>query len=163
MYTHVSRNLTSDDNRMTTFTACLIFTNGIQVVHIGDSRLHTKTHQGEQLETTDHDAITTLVNKGEISADNIIADTITYLGNVISRVLSPNQTMTPDYHYISNQPGMELILTSDGVTDGIRKGLVGRDLFATHYPEGQTATDIVKQNTPKQLDNTTALKITIKQ
>lgn len=94
MFKHVSQNLSGEDNRMTTFTTCLIFPYGTQVVHLGDSRLYAKDTQGARLITTDHTATTLALAENKIKPQDVPFYDSRF-GHAIYRSLRPNKQTTP--------------------------------------------------------------------
>ncbi|HEU5222734.1 MAG TPA: protein phosphatase 2C domain-containing protein [Candidatus Lumbricidophila sp.] len=125
----MGRNLgITDSGSGTTVTGVgLAEVNGVPswlVFNIGDSRVYL-LHGGvlEQL-TVDHSVVQELVDAGEITHDE--AETHPH-GNVITRAVGFHELPIPDYRVVAIEPGMRVLVCSDGLT----KELTGHGI--RHY------------------------------
>jgi serine/threonine protein phosphatase PrpC len=96
------------------------------VFNIGDSRVYQLTSGVLEQVTTDHSVVQELVDAGRITRDE--ADVHPH-GNIITRAVGFHEPPIPDYRVLPIQPGMRLLICSDGLTKeltayGIRHFLI---------------------------------------
>ena len=96
------------------------------VFNIGDSRVYQLTSGVLEQVTTDHSVVQELVDAGRITRDE--ADVHPH-GNIITRAVGFHEPPVPDYRVLPIQPGMRLLVCSDGLTKeltayGIRHFLI---------------------------------------
>ncbi|SFR87354.1 protein phosphatase [Agromyces sp. CF514] len=96
------------------------------VFNIGDSRVYRLVGGVLEQLTVDHSIVQELVDAGQITRDE--ADTHPH-SNVITRAVGFHESPIPDYRAIAVEPGMRLLVCSDGLTKeltsyGIRHFLV---------------------------------------
>ena len=99
------------------------------VYNIGDSRVYRLVGGVLEQLTTDHSIVQELVDAGQITKEE--ADTHPH-SNVITRAVGFHEAPIPDYRAIAIEPGMRLLVCSDGLTKeltsyGIRHFLVAND------------------------------------
>ena len=99
------------------------------VYNIGDSRVYRLVGGVLEQLTTDHSIVQELVDAGQITREE--ADTHPH-SNVITRAVGFHEAPIPDYRAIAIEPGMRLLVCSDGLTKeltsyGIRHFLVAND------------------------------------
>ena len=99
------------------------------VYNIGDSRVYRLVGGVLEQLTTDHSIVQELVDAGQITREE--ADTHPH-SNVITRAVGFHEAPIPDYRAIAVEPGMRLLVCSDGLTKeltsyGIRHFLVAND------------------------------------
>ncbi|MFF2370194.1 PP2C family protein-serine/threonine phosphatase [Agromyces sp. NPDC058110] len=83
------------------------------VFNIGDSRVYRLVGGVLEQLTVDHSIVQELVDAGQITRDE--ADTHPH-SNVITRAVGFHESPIPDYRAISVEPGMRLLVCSDGLT-----------------------------------------------
>ncbi|HEY9324693.1 PP2C family protein-serine/threonine phosphatase [Streptomyces sp. NPDC058650] len=96
------------------------------VFNIGDSRVYRLVGGVLEQLTVDHSIVQELVDAGQITREE--ADTHPH-SNVITRAVGFHEAPIPDYRAIAVEPGMRLLICSDGLTKelttyGIRHFLV---------------------------------------
>ena len=96
------------------------------VFNIGDSRVYRLVGGVLEQLTIDHSIVQELVDAGQITREE--ADTHPH-SNVITRAVGFHEAPIPDYRAIAVEPGMRLLVCSDGLTKeltsyGIRHFLV---------------------------------------
>ncbi|GAA1748466.1 PP2C family protein-serine/threonine phosphatase [Agromyces humatus] len=99
------------------------------VYNIGDSRVYRLVGGVLEQLTTDHSIVQELVDAGQITREE--ADTHPH-SNVITRAVGFHEAPIPDYRAIAIEPGMRLLVCSDGLTKeltsyGIRHFLVANE------------------------------------
>ncbi|MFO7690677.1 MAG: protein phosphatase 2C domain-containing protein [Cryobacterium sp.] len=83
------------------------------VFNIGDSRVYQLTSGVLEQVTTDHSVVQELVDAGRITREE--AEVHPH-GNVITRAVGFHEAPIPDYRILPVQPGMRLLVCSDGLT-----------------------------------------------
>ncbi|MCD2443919.1 protein phosphatase 2C domain-containing protein [Agromyces sp. SYSU K20354] len=99
------------------------------IYNIGDSRVYRLVGGVLEQLTTDHSIVQELVDAGQITKEE--ADTHPH-SNVITRAVGFHEAPIPDYRAIAIEPGMRLLVCSDGLTKeltsyGIRHFLVANE------------------------------------
>ncbi len=102
------------------------------VFNIGDSRVYQLTSGVLEQVTTDHSVVQELVDAGRITREE--AEVHPH-SNVITRAVGFHEAPVPDYRILPVQPGMRLLICSDGLTKeltayGIRHFLLSIPLAA---------------------------------
>ena len=102
------------------------------VFNIGDSRVYQLTSGVLEQVTTDHSVVQELVDAGRITREE--AEVHPH-SNVITRAVGFHEAPIPDYRILPVQPGMRLLICSDGLTKeltayGIRHFLLSIPLAA---------------------------------
>nr|WP_179580745.1 protein phosphatase 2C domain-containing protein [Leifsonia psychrotolerans] len=97
------------------------------VFNIGDSRVYQLVSGVLEQVTVDHSVVQELVDSGRITREE--AD-VHPQGNVITRAVGFHEAPIPDYRILNVQPGMRILVCSDGLTKeltayGIRHFLLG--------------------------------------
>lgn len=83
------------------------------VFNIGDSRVYRLTSGVLEQVTTDHSVVQELVDAGRITREE--ADVHPH-GNVITRAVGFHEPPVPDFRVIPAEPGMRILICSDGLT-----------------------------------------------
>jgi protein phosphatase len=83
------------------------------VFNIGDSRVYRLVGGVLEQLTIDHSVVQELVDAGQITREE--ADTHPH-SNVITRAVGFHEAPVPDYRAIAVEPGMRLLICSDGLT-----------------------------------------------
>lgn len=83
------------------------------VFNIGDSRVYRLVGGVLEQLTVDHSVVQELVDAGQITREE--ADTHPH-SNVITRAVGFHEAPLPDYRAIAVEPGMRLLICSDGLT-----------------------------------------------
>lgn len=83
------------------------------IFNIGDSRVYQLTSGVLEQLTTDHSVVQELVDAGSITREE--ADVHPH-GNVITRAVGFHEPPIPDYRILPVQPGMRILVCSDGLT-----------------------------------------------
>lgn len=106
-----------------TLTLCWITPEKLYFGHIGDSRLYfLPADGGIRQASTDHTHVAWLLRQGKITATQARFHP---RRNVLQQVLGGEQTnITPQLGTIEYEPGDQLVLCTDGVTDGLSERAV---------------------------------------
>lgn len=102
--------------RMTT-TAILAWLHGegAVVAHVGDSRAYAFTPgQGLARLTTDHTALELDLRRGLVTAEEARAGSY-HGGEALTQALGLRESISPDFRAVRLEPGLTLLLCSDGV------------------------------------------------
>lgn len=83
------------------------------IFNIGDSRVYRLTSGMLEQVTTDHSVVQELVDAGRITREE--ADVHPH-GNVITRAVGFHEPPVPDFRIIPAEPGMRILICSDGLT-----------------------------------------------
>lgn len=143
----------------TTMVAAVLFNDEFLMANIGDSRGYLfRDGELHQL-TEDHSLVNELVKRGEISAEQARRHP---QKNIITRTLGISPDADIDTNLFEMQPGDQLLLCSDGLTNMVPDD----QLAAVLKADDQSATDKCEQlikmaNTAGGLDNITALIVAI--
>ena len=108
--------------------------DGLLVFNVGDSRCY-QLPAGQDLVqlTTDHSYVQELVDLGEITSEEARHHPNR---NVVSRAIGIDETVTPDFLLLPEEPKSRLLLCSDGVS-----GEIEDDDLATILRDARTPTD----------------------
>ena len=102
------------------------------VFNIGDSRVYVmKDHELVQV-TVDHSVVQQLVDAGQITREE--ADYHPH-ANVITRAVGLVEEPIPDYFYFDVEPGMRLLLCSDGLTKELTDAGIAHFLDSSPTPQ----------------------------
>ncbi|MFB9770559.1 Stp1/IreP family PP2C-type Ser/Thr phosphatase [Lactiplantibacillus modestisalitolerans] len=143
----------------TTMVAVILFNEDFLMANIGDSRGYLYRDGALHQLTEDHSLVNELVKRGEISAEQARKHP---QKNIITRTLGISPDADIDTNLFPMQPGDQLLLCSDGLTN-----MVSDDQLATVLKDGnQTATEkcetlIKLANAAGGLDNITALIVAV--
>lgn len=101
-----------------TLTLCWVTPEKVFFAHVGDSRLYYLSSGGEmQQASTDHTHVAWLVKQGKITASEARYHP---RRNLLQQVLGGGQTkVSPQLGAIDYEPGDQLVLCTDGVTEGL--------------------------------------------
>ncbi|WP_127793018.1 PP2C family serine/threonine-protein phosphatase [Agromyces sp. LHK192] len=105
------------------------------VFNIGDSRVYRLIGGVLEQLTVDHSVVQELVDAGQITRDE--ADTHPH-ANVITRAVGFHEAPLPDYRAIAIEPGMRLLVCSDGLTKELTS--YGIRHFLLSNPKSEQAT-----------------------
>ncbi|WP_419818665.1 PP2C family protein-serine/threonine phosphatase [Glaciibacter flavus] len=126
----------TDSGTGTTVTGAAItrLADGIAwlVFNIGDSRVYLLSHGVLEQLTTDHSIVQELVDAGHISREE--AETHPH-ANVITRAVGFHEVPIPDYRLIAIEPGMRLLICSDGLTKELTPYGIRHYLMSTDTPD----------------------------
>ena len=145
----------SDLNGMgTTMVAALLFDQKFLMANIGDSRGYLfRDGQLHQL-TEDHSLVNELVKRGEISAEQARQHP---QKNIITRTLGISPDADIDTNLYQIQPGDQLLLCSDGLTNMVTDQQLATVLATTQTSTQKCETLIKLANAAGGKDNITAL------
>jgi serine/threonine protein phosphatase PrpC len=110
------------------------------VFNIGDSRVYRLVGGVLEQLTVDHSIVQELVDSGQITRDE--ADTHPH-SNVITRAVGFHETPIPDYRAIAIEPGMRLLVCSDGLTKELTSYGIRHFLMADRAPD-RAASDLLE-------------------
>ena len=116
----------------TTLTAALVVDTKAYIVNVGDSRTYVY-REGEEIfqVTRDHSLVATLVEEGEITADEIYTHPDR---SKIYRSLGYSETVEVDWFVIDLCPQDRLVLCSDGLWEMVRDVFIERILRSCKQP-----------------------------
>jgi serine/threonine protein phosphatase PrpC len=141
----------------TTLTAVVIKDWEAHIAHVGDSRLYHRHLNTMRQVTEDH-------SKESSDEDNGYTDTkgepLRQKRNVLTKAIGKNDTIRPDLFTIRLQPGDQLLLCTDGVTDLVDTAELTR-LMATSRAEELPNHLIDLVNEREGRDNGTAIAVDV--
>lgn len=150
----------SDLNGMgTTMVAALMFNDEFLMANIGDSRGYLfRDGQLQQL-TEDHSLVNELVKRGEISTEQARQHP---QKNIITRTLGISPDADIDTNLYHMQPGDQLLLCSDGLTNMVTDEQLSQVLQADDLTATQKCEQLIKlANAAGGFDNITALIVAV--
>jgi len=106
-----ARNNANLDGMGTTFVMATILDDCVLVANIGDSRLYIIDSGIEQI-TMDHSLVAEMVRNGDINEE---AARIHPNKNIVTRALSTNTVVVPDFFEVRRRKNMAVLLCSDGL------------------------------------------------
>lgn len=106
-----ARNNSNLDGMGTTFVMASILEDSILIANIGDSRLYIIDSGMEQI-TMDHSLVAEMVRNGDINEE---AARIHPNKNIVTRALSTNTVVGPDFFEVGRRKDMAVLLCSDGL------------------------------------------------
>lgn len=117
-----------------TGAALAIVSGAVQwfVFNIGDSRVYQLTSGVLEQVTIDHSVVQELVDAGRITREE--ADVHPH-GNVITRAVGFHEPPIPDYRILPVQPGMRILVCSDGLTKELTAYGIRHYLISNHRAE----------------------------
>ncbi len=98
----------------TTIVVAICTNNFVTIGHIGDSRCYMYNNFGFKQVTEDHSLVNELVRYGEISMDDA---ELHPRKNVLLKALGTEKKVQPDVQTMEWDPGDQLLLCSDGLTN----------------------------------------------
>ena len=110
------------------------------VFNIGDSRVYQLTAGVLEQVTTDHSVVQELLDAGRISREE--ADVHPH-GNIITRAVGFHEPPIPDYRILPLQPGMRILVCSDGLSKEITSHGI-RHFLMTNRTAAQAADALVE-------------------
>ncbi len=106
-----AKNNPNLDGMGTTFVMASVLEDRILVANIGDSRLYIIDSDMEQI-TMDHSLVAEMVRNGDINEE---AARIHPNKNIVTRALSTNSVVIPDFFEVPRNDNMAILLCSDGL------------------------------------------------
>lgn len=106
-----AKNNPNLDGMGTTFVMASVLEDRILVANIGDSRLYIIDSEMEQI-TMDHSLVAEMVRNGDINEE---AARIHPNKNIVTRALSTNGVVVPDFFEVPRKDNMAILLCSDGL------------------------------------------------
>ena len=106
-----ARNNSNLDGMGTTFVMASVLEDSILIANIGDSRLYIIDSGIEQI-TMDHSLVAEMVRNGDINEE---AARIHPNKNIVTRALSTNAVVVPDFFEVGRKKDMAVLLCSDGL------------------------------------------------
>jgi PPM family protein phosphatase len=83
------------------------------VFNVGDSRVYAFDSDGFRQVSIDHSLVQELLDSGKISKEQSLKHPD---GNIITRAIGFNEKPIPDVFFVPAQPGLRLVMCSDGLT-----------------------------------------------
>lgn len=114
----------------TTVVAAAVLHEQIAFAHLGDSRAYGWRQGALTRITRDHSLLQREIDSGHIREQDARTSG---LGHLVTRALGVGQEVEPEITYWPLQAGDRIMLCSDGVTDMLSDGEIGR-LFARQAP-----------------------------
>ncbi|MGH9304521.1 MAG: protein phosphatase 2C domain-containing protein [Acidimicrobiales bacterium] len=113
------------------------------LVNIGDSRAYRLSGPGARLErlTEDHSLVEEMVRSGELTPEQAA---IHPHRHVLTRVLGVDAEVDPDVFELDPEPGLRLVLCSDGLTNEVSEDEIGELVALTSTP-AEAARDLVER------------------
>lgn len=142
----------------TTLVALLVLGGTGLIVNVGDSRAYLLNQMDVRLITTDHSVVEMMVQRGELRRE----EAKSYPGkNLITRAIGTEQTVCCDVFRIPLQPGDNVLLCSDGLSNHLAdQELLFETVHGVHKSDCcRRLLDIVKQRGAP--DNVTAVLVSI--
>lgn len=115
--TGVSQRANSDPACLgmgTTLVSALVVSGKAYIVNVGDSRAYAISQRGIWRVTRDHSVVEDLVMRGEITPEEARTHP---QKNLITRALGVDARIQPDLFEVAVDPGMFLLLCSDGLSN----------------------------------------------
>lgn len=138
----------------TTLTVAYCAGRELYVAHVGDSRCYLRRDGALQQVTRDHTFLADMVRRGLISAEDVKHHT---LRHIINNVVGARPGLHVEIHRLGLEPGDELLLCSDGLTEMVPDDLIESLLRASPTAEAACHTLIAAANERGGVDNVTAV------
>jgi protein phosphatase len=139
-----------------TLVACHFTENGLDFVHVGDSRLYL-WRAGQLLQLTeDHSLVYELYKMGNITREEMHGHN---LRNIITRAIGTHPKVEPSLGSIDVQPGDIFLLCSDGLTTMLEPAAIAAALSARTDTPALVRTLVARANEAGGRDNITVLLI----
>ena len=139
----------------TTVVAAIATADKLHIVHIGDSRAYLIYEQRIEQITRDHSIVQSMVEKGELTADEAKHHP---RKNLITRALGVEKVVEPDYTERLFPPSGLLLICTDGLTNVIDPEEIFRLVRTTALDQLADRLTVVA-NTRGGSDNTTVVLI----
>jgi protein phosphatase len=120
----------------TTLTGMLFHKGRATLCHVGDSRAYLYRHGQTRQITEDHSWIQEQVRAGIITADDVLASRFR---NIITRSVGFEPTVEPDIITLPVEAGDCFVICSDGLSNYLQPGEMGRVLASHFYAEAARA------------------------
>ncbi|HEU5004297.1 MAG TPA: Stp1/IreP family PP2C-type Ser/Thr phosphatase [Actinomycetota bacterium] len=140
----------------TTITAMLTTHDGVQIVHVGDSRAYRLRDGRLRRLTQDHTVVDRLAREGKITQDEIEHHP---QRSVLERALGVSPEVDVDVQLIDVHPGDRLLLCTDGLTAMLHDDDIRRVLHAERDPQAATQRLIREALNAGGKDNVTAIVV----
>lgn len=142
----------------TTLVALLLMKSYAYILNVGDSRAYIYTSGGLSRLTKDHSFVQGLVDSGVLSSDEV--KDYAYK-NYITRSVGLSSDSTPDLYKVSlsELSDYTFLLCSDGLTNMVPDGEIGKLLSGSGSEKSKTEKLIQKANKSGGLDNITVLLV----
>ena len=138
----------------TTITAMVITHDGVQIVHVGDSRAYRLRDGRLRRLTQDHTVVDRLAREGKITQDEIEHHP---QRSVLERALGVSPEVAADVQLIDVHPGDRLLLCTDGLTSMLHDDDIRRVLHTERDPQAATQRLIREALNAGGKDNVTAI------
>lgn len=140
----------------TTMIMTVVANGGINIGHIGDSRVYLFRNGVLKRITTDHSLVEELLESGAITPDEAENHP---QKNVITKALGCDPEISVDNYKRKMKKGDKLLLCTDGLTNMVREHEIQAVLAETDEPEEAVNLLIKKANDYGGEDNVTAIAI----
>lgn len=100
----------------TTLVSAVSYADGVVISNVGDSRAYHITEAGISRVTKDHSLVESMVDRGDITAEEARHHPNR---NLITRALGPDSAAECDGYICPMQPGDYLLLCTDGLVDTV--------------------------------------------
>ncbi len=158
----ISHQVEEDPTRSgmgTTCTVLMLQAEGHFLIgHIGDSRAYLLRNDELRRVTRDHSWVQEQVDRGLIKPDEAMGHP---QSNIITRALGTDPTPTPDLYSGTVQEGDSFLLASDGLTDLVDDGAIGRILANAGTSEEAAESLVDAANRGGGSDNITVLVVNV--
>ena len=137
------------ENMGCTLVAAVVLGRQALIAHVGDSRAYLVRGRSIHRLTQDHSWVAEQVRQGAITLRE--ARNHPYR-HIITRSLGTGESVVPDVTWVDLQPGDRLVLCTDGLTEVVSDGRIGR-LAAKGDPQGAVERLIAEANRRGGPDN----------
>jgi protein phosphatase len=137
------------ENMGCTLVAVVVLGRRALIAHVGDSRAYLVRGRSIHRLTQDHSWVAEQVRQGAITPRE--ARNHPYR-HIITRSLGAGESVVPDVTWVDLQPGDRLVLCTDGLTEVVSDGRIGR-LAAKGDPQGAVERLIAEANRRGGPDN----------
>ena len=138
----------------TTCVAAVLQGGTLSVAHAGDSRAYLLREGKLERLTDDHSYVAEQVRAGAISEESARRSRFR---NVITRAVGIEPTITPDVSHFDVQPGDNLLLCTDGLTNMVPEDEIAQTLQYAPTPQAAAERLIQQANRNGGKDNITAV------
>ena len=143
----------------TTLTAAVVRPDGLDLVHVGDSRAYLLRGGALRLLTEDHTLVNRMIRTGEISAEE--AEVHPHR-NVLLRSLGTEPDVRVDEQRVALLDGDRVVLCSDGLTNMIAEEQILAIASATPDPQETADRLITAANRAGGIDNITVIVLDVR-
>ena len=143
----------------TTLTAAVVRPDGLDLVHVGDSRAYLLRGGALRLLTEDHTLVNRMLRTGEISAEE--AEVHPHR-NVLLRSLGTEPDVRVDEQRVALLDGDRVVMCSDGLTNMIAEEQILAIASATPDPQETADRLITAANRAGGIDNITVIVLDVR-